>query len=329
MGNSGKNIKMNERQTGYRKRSHSRIKLLLIAIMAVQVIFILNIREIKAELKEMQNILERIETLQYGKNEIPTTTGTEKRNQSEDYANSVGMEYVEKPVQRTFEETVERLEELGQTNSDIEKICRNLSFYPENMLLALANNPEMTDFVAGYVDSAREVTGGFTDMEQEQDFPLLLQWDPRWGYYLYGDSCIGVAGCGPTCLSMVMLYLTENEALTPDVIADYAMEKGYYVNGIGTAWALIDSFPTSYGIGVAEVRVTENAIKEELEKGKVIICAMGQGDFTVSGHFIVIYDYNENGFLVNDPNCVARSRKSWSFDKLEEQIKKIWVYGNL
>ena len=53
---------------------------------------------------------------------------------------------------------------------------------------------------------------------------------------------------------------------------------------------------------------------------------MGEGDFTVSGHFIVIYGYDEAGFKVNDPNCVARSRKRWCFNEIEQQIKKIWTY---
>ena len=53
---------------------------------------------------------------------------------------------------------------------------------------------------------------------------------------------------------------------------------------------------------------------------------MGQGDFTVSGHFIVIYGYDDGGFWVNDPNCVARSRREWTFEEIEDQIKKIWAY---
>lgn len=27
------------------------------------------------------------------------------------------------------------------------------------------------------------------------------------------------------------------------------------------------------------------------------------------------------GFKVNDPNCVARSRKRWAFDEIGQQIK--------
>ena len=327
MRNNYRNVRINERQAGNRKRNQFIIRLILIVIVVIFVLFFFGIRDIKAELKEMRNMLERIEILQYGRKDAPVAAvaSVEGVSRTEDYASSVAMESVEKPVQRTAEEAVKRLQELAQTDPVIEGICRNTSLYPESMLMALANNPEMADFVAGYLNDGT-VTGGLTDAEKEQDFPLLLQWDPRWGYQTYGDSCVGVAGCGPTCLSMVMLYLTGDEMLMPDVIANYAMEKGYYVNGTGTAWALIDSFPIWYGIEVSETKVTERAIKSELDKGKVLICAMGQGDFTVSGHFIVIYGHDDSGFQVNDPNCVARSRKEWTFEEIKDQIKKIWAY---
>ena len=327
MRNNNRNVRINERQAGNRKRNSFTTRLIFIAILVIFVIFFFGIRDIKEELKEMRDMLERIEVLQYGRKDAPdaAAASVEEVIQTEDYASSVAMESVEKPVQRTAEEAVKRLEELAQTDPVIEGICRNTSLYPESMLMALANNPEMADFVAGYGNGGA-VTGGLTDAEKENDFPLLLQWDPRWGYQTYGDSCVGVAGCGPTCLAMVMFYLTGDETLTPDVIANYAMEKGHYVSGTGTSWALIDSFPIWYGIEVSETKVAERAIKEELDKGKVLICAMGQGDFTVSGHFIVIYGYDDSGFWVNDPNCVARSRREWTFEEIEDQIKKIWAY---
>ena len=220
------------------------------------------------------------------------------------------------------------MEELGKENPDIAAISRSSSQYPEAMLAALANNPEMAGFVSGYLSGNEYAERGLTELEKEQECPLLLQWDPRWGYEPYGgDSCIGLAGCGPTCLSMILYCLTRDETLTPDRIADYSMENGYYVNGTGTAWGLMEDFPEIYGIRATEPRMTERAIKAELDKGKVLICVMGQGDFTVSGHFIVIYGYDDSGFQVNDPNCVARSRKEWTFEELKDQIKKIWAYG--
>lgn len=50
---------------------------------------------------------------------------------------------------------------------------------------------------------------------------------------------IGLSGCGPTCLSMVLLALTEDEEATPYEVARFSEENGYYVEGSGTAWSLM------------------------------------------------------------------------------------------
>ncbi len=325
MKNNNRNIRMKERRAGYRKKEQTGNRLLLLAMVAVIAVVVFHIRDIKAELEEMRTALKRIEVLEYGR--IETSVKTYPQEET-DYVSSITIMNVEKPVQRTQAETIQRLEELGKENPEIATISRSSSQYPEAMLTALANNPEMADFVAGYLSDNKYAAGGLTELEKEQECPLFLQWDSRWGYELYGgDSCIGLAGCGPTCLSMILYYLTRDETLTPDRIAAYSMENDYYVSGTGTAWGLMEDFPEIYGIKATEPRMTERSIKAELDKGKVLICAMGQGDFTVSGHFIVIYGYGDSGFQINDPNCVARSRREWTFEEIKDQVKKIWAYG--
>ena len=88
----------------------------------------------------------------------------------------------------------------------------------------------------------------------------------------------------------------------------------------------MEDMPKLYDIKVTKPRLSERAMKSVLDDGGIIICAMGEGDFTVLGHFIVIYGYDGQGFMVNDPNCVARSSRRWTFDELEPQIKNIWAY---
>lgn len=244
------------------------------------------------------------------------------------YVNQWGMDTVDKPIQRDYDEVLKKLRELAEENEIIEEIIKNPKLYPEKLLEALANNPEMADFVRGYPKSDGTAEGGLTESETEQDFPLFLQWDPRWGYVSYGDnSNIAVSGCGPVSLSMALYYLTGDETLTPDKLADYSMKNGYYVSGTGTAWALITDVPLQYGIGVAQPGIEESAMKQELDKGNVLIASMKPGDFTAAGHFLVIYGYDKNGFKVNDPNCVARSRQSWTFNEIGRQIKSLWSLG--
>lgn len=234
---------------------------------------------------------------------------------------------VGKPKQRTRAEAMEELKVLGENVAAIDDIYQNSTLYPDQLLAALANNPEMADFTAGWLNTHGNEEVTLTATEQAAEFPLFLQWDSRWGYHSYGtDSVVGLSGCGPTCLSMMLYYLTGNASLTPDVIADYSMQHGYYAEGFGTSWSLMTGITDSYPVQVSELALSESTMKSVLDAGGVIICAMGPGDFTSSGHFILIYRYDENGFYVNDPNCMARSRVRWSYDILAGQIKNLWGY---
>lgn len=238
------------------------------------------------------------------------------------------MEEVEKPKERTYREILERLNFIGMDNELIKQVADNYNDYPEQLLEALANNPEMQDFAANYLKKKGTAEGGLTEGEKNEDFPLFLQWDPRWGYVSYGDdSVVGLSGCGPTALSMVLYYLTRDETLTPDKLAKYSMDNGYYISGTGTAWLLLENIPPRYGISVDQPDASKWGMEQALDDGQVIICSMGPGDFTIGGHFIVVYGYDEEGFLLNDPNCVARSREHWTWEQLKDQIKHIWIFG--
>ena len=71
----------------------------------------------------------------------------------------------------------------------------------------------------------------------------------------------------------------------------------------------------------------EQEMADRLKDGNLIICAMGPGDFTNSGHFIVIYDYSRKKFSVNDPFSYTNSSKKWEYTTLISQCQQIWVYA--
>ena len=98
------------------------------------------------------------------------------------------------------------------------------------------------------------------------------------------------------------------------------------MEGTGTAWALMEDVPKLYGISVTQLGADENSIKATLDNGGVVICSVGRGEFTTSGHYILIYGYDSEGLVINDPNCVARSGKRWVFSDIRWQIKNIWAY---
>lgn len=201
--------------------------------------------------------------------------------------------------------------------------------YPQTLLDDLERNPEMLDFVAGYPDAEAEVRGGITMLESMERCPLFIQWDERWGYVPYGSSNIGISGCGPTCLSMVIFSMSRDKGATPDMFAQRAMDEGYYVKDVGTAWSFMTDIVGDYGISVNQFgSLKEEAMADRMKDGDLLICAMGPGDFTDQGHFIVISGYSKDGFLVKDPFSYTNSNREWSYDILSSQIQQIWVYSS-
>lgn len=322
------------RKSEMRKRKKLKSKIIGIAWQTIFIIVVLLLYiDVKLELREVREALSdktSLKTEETVKFDNQDEEAEISRNTQADYVSMYGMDEVDKPVQRSEIQVQQRLKEMAADNEVVAGILKDTTLYPDKLLEALANNPEMASFVAGYpmADKLKASGEGFTEAEKNKSYPLFLQWDPRWGYVSYGDdSNIALSGCGPTSLSMVLYYLTGDETLTPDNIAAYSMKNGYYMSGTGTSWSLMKDVPAMHGLKVNQPVISEQAMKNELDKGNVLICSMRKGDFTTGGHFIVIYGYDEEGFKVNDANCVARSRQSWSFSTIGTQIKSIWSYG--
>lgn len=199
---------------------------------------------------------------------------------------------------------------------------------PEELLEMLEKNEETYDFVTGYPDRAEymgkeiDLSGDVTDGA----VPLLMQWDMRWGYDSYGQELIGVAGCGPTCMAMAYLYLKGDTSMNPRKMAEYAYGNGYYTEA-GTSWDFFTSGAAGLGLSGSELPLGETQIKHALDEGNVVVCSMRPGDFTTTGHFILLRGYDENGFYVNDPNSRKNSGKQWEFGRLSSQIKCLWSIG--
>ena len=156
--------------------------------------------------------------------------------------------------------------------------------------------------------------------------PLLMQWDQRWGYQQYAGDLFGLSGCGPTCLSMVTIYLTGNTDRTPAWMAEFAASHGYASDGNGSYWSLFSEGGSSLGLDVTEIPLDEQRIIDNLQVGNPIVAVLGPGDFTTTGHFIVLTAYHDGQIKVNDPNSRENSEKLWDYDRISGQIKNLWVF---
>ena len=201
-----------------------------------------------------------------------------------------------------------------------------ITAWPKELVDLLDKNPETESFVLNY--PLKKNLSPEIDLSEyvgTEEMPLLLQWDERWGYSRYAGEVMGLSGCGPTCLSMVCLYLLDDPTYNPKYVAEFASGSGYSVRGNGSSWTLISKGGVELGLDVKEIPLDENKIVRNLEEGNPIICVVGPGDFTSTGHFIVMTGYQDGMVSVNDPNSKAKSEQLWELTSVMEQIRNLWV----
>ena len=194
--------------------------------------------------------------------------------------------------------------------------------YPKSLIELLERNPETEEFVLNY--PLRQETKPDLSGFDRKTVPLFLQWDPMWGYEKYGSDFLAITGCGPTCLAMAGYYLTGDPGMNPADLAEFAQKNGYYASGYGSSWTLISEGGGKLGLTVTELPLVKKKMVDALETGCPVILAMGTGDFTTTGHYIVLTGMEEGKFRVNDPNSVLNSQRLWSYEEIEGQIRNIW-----
>lgn len=223
----------------------------------------------------------------------------------------------------------EELEMLYKKEKRVLEIAKNRGKYPDRLIETLIKYPETIEFVLDY-PNRYNFSGGFdvSGDETKDGIPLYIQWDKRWGYRSYGDGMIGITGCGPTCLSMVMSGLTKDARWNPAEMALYSEGSGYWAEGIGTSWELMSTGAERLGLTVQRVPLVKNSICAELKKHHPVIGSMKPGDFTYTGHFIVLTGMDRDGNIrVNDPNSRKNSERVWNLDRVLEQMKSAWAYS--
>lgn len=201
-----------------------------------------------------------------------------------------------------------------------------LSDYPTELIELYERNPETEQFVFEYPFKKDNPPDATLDSIDTSSVPLFLQWDQRWGYEQYSGDLFGLTGCGPTCLSMVSVYLTGDTTMTPSSMAKFAESHGYASTGNGSSWTLFSEGGVKLGFDVTEIPLVEKRIVDNLNVGNPIVVAMGPGDFTTTGHFIVFTGYENGKIKINDPNSQKNSEKLWDFSKIQGQIRNLWVF---
>lgn len=155
--------------------------------------------------------------------------------------------------------------------------------------------------------------------------PHFVQWDERWAFADYAGGPFGETGCGPTCLSMAYTGLTGRTDYPPDRMAEFATNNAYAVDGIGSAWALMGQGARQLGLYSEEIGLDLGLFQQAIDQGKILVLSLGPGDFTKSGHFILLWNYDGEQFSILDPFNLQLGSRPWAFAELARQTSAAWA----
>ena len=163
-----------------------------------------------------------------------------------------------------------------------------------------------------------------------------LQTDSRWAgvpYAAAGESAtIGGSGCGPTAMAMVLATWAD-PAVTPKSECAWALKNGYKCKGHGTYYAYFPPAANRFGLvcrqlNYASIEGNGNSsyharVRQALQAGDLVIACMGPGNWTRSGHFVLLWDVDEARDIayVNDPASTLERRTRGSWKLFKTQVK--------
>lgn len=164
------------------------------------------------------------------------------------------------------------------------------------------------------------------------------QTDRRWANKPYRNkgenSTIGGSGCGPTCAAMlVSTFVDKNE--TPVKACNWAQNHGYKATGSGTYYSFFKPYFLAHNMDCEQVSggnvyhkrntSSDKKAKAALKKGQYVIACMGPGNWTRSGHFILLRKIKGSTVYIHDPASSAKSRNKSTWDKVQYEVKYYWI----
>lgn len=165
-----------------------------------------------------------------------------------------------------------------------------------------------------------------------------LQTDPRWKNHNYSapgeKKTIGSSGCGPTSAAMVIATLRDKN-VTPVTAAEWSMANGYKAYNQGTYYTYFVPQMKAYGItcrrlntsslyGTSSSSAHTEALNA-LKRNDWVIACMGKGNWTTSGHFILLYGYDNGSVFIRDPASTASRRIKNTWELFAKQVKYMWT----
>lgn len=239
--------------------------------------------------------------------------------------NFLDFKYEVKPKKKSDikEDLIKNVEAAAKKDKKAQWVYDNFYNLDDVDAYLTGNDPDTIEFI--YNKNHKFIDFNFYKGESvklKRKTPYYLQWDNRWAYDNLYPTNIGISGCGPTSLSMIISRLTNN-LIYPNEMAQKASK---FMNDGGMDWAFIDHIAKEYNLKVTDINLDKDKMIKTLEDGPLLI-SVGRGYFTLYGHILVIDSYKDGKFIINDPNSVKNSIIGWEYDDISDQILKIWKFS--
>ena len=165
-----------------------------------------------------------------------------------------------------------------------------------------------------------------------------LQTDPKWDacdYSAKGEqTTIGASGCGPTAMAMVLATWAD-PSVTPKTECAWALAHGFKAPHQGTYYGYFEEAGRRYGLNTYRLNYTNlygndksayhAQARDALDRGALVIACMGKGNWTRSGHYVLVWKIDGNVIYINDPASTKPVRTRGAYSLFKQQVKYYWI----
>ncbi|MBQ8787724.1 MAG: hypothetical protein IJZ61_08845 [Oscillospiraceae bacterium] len=236
--------------------------------------------------------------------------------------------------QNIIEEKYGKLGKMAKTDERAKYVVEHYSEYPDDLIYMYYSNDRYFDMLYNYAFHKDDYdTMAFTAEELNSELPpRLYMHDYRWAYEKIGGGYIFVDGCMTVALTMADIGLFHDGNMDPRKVAEIAELYGQLGQWGGISEVGIENIFDAmgmkhethfYDIANGEPACDDpSVIKNILDNDGVVM--LGMFGETFGGHALLAVDYNDEGFIINDPASAERSEKIWTFEELAPEICYVW-----
>lgn len=126
-----------------------------------------------------------------------------------------------------------------------------------------------------YIDANGQEYGDITFTDSEISVIYFNQLDEKYKNQLYGVDKVGMHGCGPTSMAIVVSSLT-GQIYDPIYMCNLSVENRYYAKGSGSYHSLILNCAKAFGLNVEGLGNDKVKVVGALNNDKLVVALMSK-----------------------------------------------------